>query len=118
MLRDVLINNAVRCVPPGNKPTAEEIKTCRSFLSAQIGALPSLKIILALGGIAHRSVVASFGARQVAFQFGHCRAHQIRNGLTLMDSYHCSRYNTNTGRLTTEMFEAVFAEIRRMLGNA
>ena len=115
-LQNAYISNVVRCVPPENKPTGEEIKTCRRYLKAQIEALPNLKIILALGGIAHRSVVAAFGGRQVAFPFGHGNCHDLGSGLTLMDSYHCSRYNTNTGRLTTDMFETLFGRLREQLG--
>ena len=114
-LKDALISNAVRCVPPQNKPLGEEIKTCRQYLSAQVAALPRLQIILALGGIAHRSVVASFGERQVDFPFGHGNTRKIGDGLTLIDSYHCSRYNTNTRRLTTPMFERLFEDIRNKL---
>ncbi len=115
VLKNALITNAVKCVPPQNKPTGEEIKTCRPFLLNQIKALPHLKIILALGGIAHRSIVAAFDRRQVDFPFGHGKCHDLGGGLTLMDSYHCSRYNTNTRRLTEEMFETVFSQIRDML---
>ncbi len=114
-LKNAYITNAVKCVPPQNKPTGEEIKTCRPFLMNQIKALPHLKIILALGGIAHGSIVAAFDHRQVDFPFGHGNCHDLGGGLTLMDSYHCSRYNTNTRRLTEEMFETVFSQIRDML---
>lgn len=115
VLKNAFISNVVKCVPPGNKPTGEEIKTCRPFLLNQIRALPNLKIILALGGIAHRSVVAAFDRRQVEFPFGHGARHDLGGGLGLIDSYHCSRYNTNTRRLTTEMFEAIFSKIREQL---
>ena len=115
VLRNALISNAVKCVPPQNKPTGEEIKTCRPFLLNQIEALPKLKIILALGGIAHRSVVSAFGLRQVELPFGHGACHDLGGGLSLMDSYHCSRYNTNTKRLTTEMFEALFSQLKDQL---
>lgn len=114
-LRDAFITNAVRCVPPQNKPVGEEIKTCRRFLLNQIKAMKNLEIILALGGIAHKSVVAAFERRQVEFPFGHGNAKTISGQLTLMDSYHCSRYNTNTRRLTTEMFEGLFAQIKENL---
>lgn len=114
-LKDAFITNAVRCVPPQNKPVGEEIKTCRRFLLNQIKVMDNLEIILALGGIAHKSVVAAFKQRQVDFPFGHGNAKEISPRLTLMDSYHCSRYNTNTGRLTTEMFEGLFAKIRKNL---
>lgn len=114
-LKNAFITNAVRCVPPQNKPVGEEIKTCRPFLLNQIKAMENLEIILALGGIAHKSVVAAFGRRQVEFPFGHGNSKEISSGLTLMDSYHCSRYNTNTRRLTTEMFESLFAQIKENL---
>ncbi|MEE8295017.1 MAG: uracil-DNA glycosylase [Sphingomonadales bacterium] len=114
-LRGAFITNAVRCVPPQNKPVGEEIKTCRPFLLNQIKAMKNLEIILALGGIAHKSVVATFGKRQVEYPFGHGNSKEISPGLTLMDSYHCSRYNTNTKRLTTEMFEGLFETIREKL---
>jgi len=114
-LKNALITNAVRCVPPQNKPVGAEVNTCRPFLFNQIYGLENLKIILALGGIAHKSVVAAFGQRQAAFPFGHGNTHRLAEGLMLVDSYHCSRYNTNTGRLTTEMFESLFASLRETL---
>ena len=112
-LIDCRITNAVRCVPPENKPTPAEIKTCRSFLTATLVPMPPA--LLALGRIAHDSTLATLGARAAAFPFAHGAAHAVRSGLTLYDSYHCSRYNTNTGRLTTGMFETVIAAIRRDL---
>ena len=115
-LIDCRITNAVRCLPPENKPTPAEIKTCRPFLVDEIEAMGRLKAIMALGRVAHESVVATFGGKQKHFPFGHGAAHHIRDGLVLFDSYHCSRYNTNTGRLTTEMFESVVGEIRKRLG--
>jgi len=105
------ITNAVRCVPPENKPTGAEIATCRGFLKAEIAALKQLKAIVALGAIAHNSVVAALGLRQSQWRFGHGALHDLPNGLALADSYHCSRYNTNTGKLTTDMFEAVFKAV-------
>jgi uracil-DNA glycosylase family 4 len=114
-LVDCMITNAVRCVPPGNKPTGPEIAACRDFLGARIASLPNLRVLLALGRVAHDSVVTSLGARKSAFAFGHGKTHSPSTGLTLIDSYHCSRYNTNTGRLTTEMFEAVFHTIGGLL---
>lgn len=114
-LKNAFITNAVRCVPPQNKPVGEEIKTCRRFLLNQIKAMENLEIILALGGIAHKSVVAAFSKRQVEYPFGHGNSKEISPDLTLMDSYHCSRYNTNTRRLTTEMFEGLFAQIKETL---
>jgi uracil-DNA glycosylase family 4 len=114
-LHDAAITNAVRCVPPENKPLPIEIRTCRQFLSATITAMPRLRVIVALGRIAHDSVVAALGHRQKAAPFGHGAVHIVGTGLTLHDSYHCSRYNTNTGVLTEEMFRSVFAEVRRRL---
>ena len=114
-LRNCLITNAVRCVPPQNKPIGQEIKTCRTYLSAQYADLPNMKVIMALGSIAHNSVVAALRGRQVDYKFGHRAKHQLPDGRTLIDSYHCSRYNTNTGRLTERMFHDVFEDIRALL---
>jgi uracil-DNA glycosylase len=113
-LIDCRIANAVRCVPPDNKPSGAEIANCREFLENTIAEMPQLAAILALGRIAHDSVLACFGARPSSAPFGHGRVHAVR-GLQLYDSYHCSRQNTNTGRLTPTMFAAVFAEIRAQL---
>lgn len=115
-LIDCRITNSVRCAPPENKPTPAEINTCRAFLAAEIAAMPNLAAILALGAIAHGSVLAALGQRQSAFPFAHGSLHRLPAGLLLADSYHCSRYNTNTGRLTTEMFESVVATLRQQLG--
>jgi uracil-DNA glycosylase family 4 len=111
-LASCLITNAVRCVPPENKPTGAEIKACRGFLRARIAALPRLRAILALGRIAHDSVIAARGERQAAYRFAHGARHALPGGPVLYDSYHCSRYNTNTGRLTAAMFQAVLTRIR------
>jgi uracil-DNA glycosylase family 4 len=108
---DCRITNAVRCVPPENKPTPAEINACRGFLMSEIAAMPRLAIVLALGTVAHGSVLAAFKQRRAAFPFAHGARHVLGNGVLLADSYHCSRYNTNTGRLTTEMFESVFTGI-------
>lgn len=107
-LKNVMITNAVRCVPPQNKPIGEEIKTCRTFLKNRIDQLPKLKLMIVLGRIAHESVVATVGGKQKDFKFSHAGLHDLPSGHKMLDSYHCSRYNTNTGRLTTEMFEDVF----------
>jgi uracil-DNA glycosylase family 4 len=115
-LHDCLITNAVRCVPPENKPTPIEIATCRTFLVATLAAMPHLTAIVALGRIAHDSTLSALGARRSAFPFAHGARHDIRPDLTLFDSFHCSRYNTNTGKLTPEMFRAVFAAVRGHLG--
>jgi uracil-DNA glycosylase family 4 len=109
------ISNAVRCVPPENKPTPAEINACRSFLAAELAAMPDLAAVLALGTVAHGSVLAALRQRRAAFPFAHGARHRLGTGLLLADSYHCSRYNTNTGRLTTEMFEAVFAGVREAI---
>lgn len=113
-LVDCRIINAVRCVPPQNKPTGEEIGNCRAFLARAMADMPRLAAIVALGRIAHASTVTALGARMAAAPFGHGATHRIGD-LTLFDSYHCSRYNTNTGRLTPAMFRAVFAAVRARL---
>jgi uracil-DNA glycosylase family 4 len=110
-LSDCLITNAVRCVPPQNKPTPEEVATCCGFLKSRIAQLPNLVAILALGRIAHDSTLAALGYRRSEFPFAHARRHALPSGLILFDSFHCSRYNTNTRRLTPDMFRAVFAAI-------
>lgn len=114
-LVDCRIANAVRCVPPENKPNGKEVGTCRQFLEGELQAMADLKAIVALGVVAHKAVVASLGLRQVAHPFRHGVVHALPDGRFLADSYHCSRYNTNTGRLTPEMFQSVFAEVRRRL---
>jgi uracil-DNA glycosylase family 4 len=110
-LIDARISNGVRCVPPENKPTTVEIATCRQFLTATIATMPKLRVMVALGRIAHDTALVALGAKRSHFAFGHNAQHNV-GGLTLIDSYHCSRYNTNTGVLTTEMFHAVFAKVR------
>ncbi len=113
-LKGCFISNAVRCVPPENKPTPVEIQTCRPFLTDQIKSMPKLKMMIALGTIAHQSAIKAVGAKLPKYAFGHNAVHVLPNGLTLIDSYHCSRYNTNTKRLTTDMFEAVFENALRL----
>ena len=108
-LSGAIIVNAVRCVPPQNKPTPDEIRTCRVFLEPVLAALPNLRLVVALGQIAHQSAVKALGGRLPKARFGHLAEHRLPSGLTLIDSYHCSRYNQNTRVLTAEMFEAVFA---------
>ena len=115
VLVDCLISNAVRCVPPENKPTPAEIATCRPFLAERIATLPRLAAIVVLGRIAHDSTLAALGARKASFPFAHGARHAVRPGLTLFDSFHCSRYNTNTRKLTPEMFRAVFSAVREHL---
>lgn len=102
------ITNAVRCVPPENKVNGAEIKACNPYLLAEMQAMPNLRALVALGTVAHNAVLKALGHKQSAFKFGHCAQHVLGNGLLLTDSYHCSRYNTNTGRLTEAMFHDVF----------
>jgi uracil-DNA glycosylase family 4 len=116
-LVDARIANAVRCVPPENKPTSAEITTCRNFLKATFAEMPRLRAVVALGRIAHETAVVALEARRSAVPFAHGASHQI-GGVRLFDSYHCSRYNTNTGVLTTEMFRSVFAQVRDFLQSA
>lgn len=111
-LRGCMIANAVRCVPPQNKPTPDEISNCRPFFQARLNALPQLKCLVALGRIAHDQTLTALGLRRANFPFAHGRRHEIKPGMVLFDSFHCSRYNTNTGRLTADMFETVFASVR------
>jgi len=108
-LVDIAILNAVKCLPPQNKPLPDEIRTCRQFLERGVEQLPNARIYIALGQIAHQSAVKVLGGKLPKCRFGHLAEHRMPDGRILIDSYHCSRYNTNTGRLTTEMFEAVFA---------
>jgi uracil-DNA glycosylase family 4 len=113
-LVDCRITNAVRCVPPENKPVGAEIATCRDFLQAEIAAMPKLRALVALGRIAHESLIAALGGKRSAHIFRHGSAHQL-GPLALFDSYHCSRYNTNTRVLTPDMFRAVFKSARAYL---
>ena len=116
-LIDARITNAVKCVPPENKPTGAEINTCLQFLKTEIATMPCLKIILSLGLVSHNAVLKALGHKQSAFKFSHGAVHDAGSGLRLIDSYHCSRYNTNTGRLTTKMFEDIFRIIRQKLAD-
>jgi len=115
LLVDCRITNTVRCVPPENKPEREEVLACRPFLADEIAAMAGLRVILALGATAHGGVLATLGEARARHPFGHGAVHKLGNGLLLADSYHCSRYNTNTGRLTVPMFESVFADVRSLL---
>jgi uracil-DNA glycosylase family 4 len=117
-LLDCRITNAVRCVPPENKPTPQEIAACRPFLATELASLPRLRVMVALGAIAHQALLGALGLRRAAFPFVHGAFHRLPDGRWLADSYHCSRYNTNTGRLTPEMFETVFAGVRERLDAA
>ncbi len=117
-LVDAMITNAVRCVPPQNKPIGAEMSNCRPFLTARIKALPKLELMVALGRVAHENTLKALGHKQSAFKFAHGAEHQVdgpQGPLTLINSYHCSRYNTNTGRLTEAMFHEVFASARAKL---
>ena len=114
-LLGVRISNAVRCVPPENKPLPEEINICRRFLVAEIEAMPNLKAILALGQIAHNSVASALKVKKKDHAFAHGARHE-KEGLTILASYHCSRYNTNTGVLTEAMFDAVMAAAKKAVG--
>jgi len=109
------ITNAVKCLPPANKPTGAEIKICNQFLKAELESLNKGVVILALGGIAHKSVLSALGLKQSDYKFGHGVEYSLPNGLTLISSYHCSRYNTQTKRLTGKMFEDVFKKITRLI---
>jgi uracil-DNA glycosylase family 4 len=116
-LQNTRITNAVRCVPPQNKPVGAEVKNCRPFLIGEIDAMANLEIILALGTLAHNAVLTSLGHKQSAAKFAHGAYHPIGDGrqLHLADSYHCSRYNTNTGRLTEDMFCDIFRALKERL---
>jgi uracil-DNA glycosylase family 4 len=105
-----MITNAVRCVPPANKPLPQEVATCRQFLIGRIGSLPNLRALLALGRIAHDSILDAFRLKRGNFTFAHGARHELLSGLVVFDSYHCSRQNTSTGRLTAAMFEEVVSE--------
>jgi uracil-DNA glycosylase len=113
-LLDTRIVNSVRCVPPQNKPTPAEINTCRQFLIPELSDAFSPRAVVALGRIAHESVIRAFDTKPSAFPFAHGARHEIK-GISIFDSYHCSRYNTNTGRLTAQMFEDVFSAVRNYI---
>jgi uracil-DNA glycosylase family 4 len=116
-LLDCRIVNAVRCVPPENRPLPVEIATCNRFLAAALAEMPRLRVILSLGLVSHDAVLKTLGLRRAAFRFVHGALHTLEPGrLTLADSYHVSRYNTSTRRLTTDMFELVIGRIAEMLG--
>ena len=108
-LVDIAILNAVKCLPQQNKPLPDEIRTCRQFLEKGVALMPRARVFIALGQIAHQSAVKILGGKLPKARFGHLAEHRMPDGRILVDSYHCSRYNTNTGRLTAAMFEAVFA---------
>ena len=106
-LIDARITNAVKCLPPANKPLPSEVKECNAYLQAELAASRSARVFLALGAIAHAAVLRAYGLKIGQFRFAHAAEHDLGDGRVLLDSYHCSRYNTQTRRLTTDMFEAV-----------
>ena len=114
-LKDCAVTNAVKCLPPENKPVAAEVNTCRTFLINELEAVPSKGVILVLGKVAHDSVVRSLDLSPGSLRFKHAGEYALPNGRTLVSSYHCSRYNTQTGRLTTEMFDRVFTRVKEIL---
>jgi uracil-DNA glycosylase family 4 len=114
LLRNCRITNAVKCLPPANKPLPVEIDTCNAYLAAELAALARPKAILALGAIAHRGVLRALALKLNVYPFAHGRVHRLPDGPVLVDSYHCSRYNTQTRRLTAEMFAAVVAQARAL----
>jgi uracil-DNA glycosylase family 4 len=116
-LVDCRITNAVRCVPPENKPEPSEVAACRPFLAAEIAQMPQLAAILALGATAHAGTLSCLGLVRARYRFAHGAMHALPSGILLADSYHCSRYNTNTGKLTEAMFDAVFVALRERLGS-
>ena len=115
-LKGVLITNAVKCLPPENKPLPAEIKTCNQYLAAELAKLKSVNAILALGTVAHDSVLMASGLKRSSAKFGHANEHVLPDGRHLVDSYHCSRYNTQTRRLTTEMFQTVLKRAATLAG--
>ena len=117
-LNDCRIANSVRCVPPENKPTPQEATTCRTFLRATIETMPNIMVMVALGRIAHESALRTLGLKLSSHPFAHAAEHSLGRGITLIDSYHCSRYNTNTGRLTEKKFEKVFARAQQLTAKA
>ena len=115
-LFDCRITNAVKCLPPGNKPLPDEIRRCNAFLVHELDRLPPGAVVVALGAVAHAAVLRAQGERLSAFRFAHGAEHRLSCGFRLLDSYHCSRLNTNTGRLTPAMFRRVFARARHLIG--
>lgn len=113
-LRNCRITNAVKCLPPQNKPVGAEVNRCNSFLAAE---LSGIRLIIALGGIAHRAVIKAKGLKQGRHKFGHAAEHALGDGSLLLDSYHCSRYNTQTKRLTESMFNGIFERANELLTN-
>jgi len=116
-LKNCRITNAVKCVPPQNKPTTAEINLCNAFLQQELKQLKQATVILCLGAIAHRAVLRAFGLKLADYPFAHHALHRLQNGHHIVDSYHCSRYNTQTRRLTAEMFDQVFATARSLIAD-
>ncbi len=114
-LRNCRITNAVKCLPPKNKPTLAEVNSCNTYLEAELQGLARGSVVLALGTVAHRAVLRAFKLKQADYPFRHGRRHRLPGGLHLLDSYHCSRYNTQTGRLTPSMFAAVIRKAKALL---
>lgn len=114
-LRDCRITNAVKCLPPANKPLPAEVRQCNAYLVAELAALPASAVVVALGGIAHAAVLRATGIRPARARFAHGACHTLPGRRVLLDSYHCSRYNTQTRRLTADMFDAIFARARHLL---
>ena len=114
-LTNARITNAVRCVPPQNKPVGQEENACRPFLIEEIAAMKNVKVLLVLGRIAHVAALKTFGLKIKDYPFGHEMVQKLPNGMTMVSSYHCSRYNVNTGRLTVDMFENVMAKVKSIL---
>jgi uracil-DNA glycosylase family 4 len=114
-LSNCRITNAVKCLPPQNKPQLDEVRQCNSFLRHELESLPDPAVVIGLGKIAHDAILRAFRLRLSAFTFGHGNIHELDNGLTMIDSYHCSRYNTQTRRLTPAMFSAIFVTARQLL---
>ena len=114
-LHDCRITNAVKCLPPGNKPVGSEMSACNRFLAREIAGLGEGAVIVALGGIAHKAVISALGLRQAGYRFGHAAEYELPGRISLIDSYHCSRYNTQTRRLTADMFRQIFARSRALV---
>ena len=116
-LENCSITNAVRCVPPKNLPKSDEIKNCKNFLKSTIFLHKNLKVIIALGLISHKSIVSTFNLKQKDYKFGHSNKHNLSKKIKLIDSYHCSRYNINTKRLSQVMFDDIFIEAKKIILN-
>ena len=115
-LIDLRITNSVKCVPPENKPLPAEIRQCNHYLAAELAAMPPGSVFIALGSVGHNAALQALGIKATTYKFAHGAEHVLPDGRTLIDSYHCSRYNTQTRRLTDEMFEAIFARAAELIG--